>query len=80
MLFFAMNIQFLFMKMLCAMLISLLFYYFQFHFLHKCSRMGHKYEVCFRIRLHVVFGVYFLLERGRYDEFVHSPGPGDDGT
>ncbi len=24
-------------------------------------------------------GVYFLLERGRYDKFIHSPGPGDYG-
>ena len=46
MLFFVMNILFPPMKMFCVRLISLLFYYFQFHFLHKCSRMGHKYKDC----------------------------------
>jgi len=38
------------------------------------------------INIRIVFNYDFimvlrcLLERGRYDEFVHSPGPGDDGT
>lgn len=46
MLFSVMNILFPLMKIFCVRLISLLFYYFQFHFLHKCSRMGHKYKDC----------------------------------
>lgn len=37
-------------------------------------------RIVFNYDFIMVLRCLFLLERGRYDEFVHSPGPGDHGT